>query len=112
MPDVVTLPPLIAVVPLAFVVKLAAFTVPLKVVVPVLFNAIAPNAVPTPALPVRVIAPAPALIVNARAEALEIVDPKLTKLSVVFNTVSAPSAAAPYDCVPLLVTLPLLNVTA
>jgi len=38
MPLVVTLPPLIAVVPPASVTKLAAFTVPPKVVVPVLFK--------------------------------------------------------------------------
>ncbi len=103
------LPPLIAVAPEE---RLAAETVPPNVVVFELVNAIAPTAVPLPILPEKLIAPAPELIVMSCAELFEIEEVKLTELSVVASTAFAPSVAAPYDCAPLLVTLPLLNVTA
>ena len=94
-PLVVMLLPLIAVVPPASVVKLAALTVPPKVVVPVLFNAIAVSALVAPTLPVKVILPVPAETVSAWVPS--IVEPKLTaplplELSMV---VSAPSETAP-----------------
>ena len=77
------LPPLMAVVPLAFVTKLAAAKVLLIVLVPVLFKMTAPSAVPEPTAPVKVTPPLPLLTVNARATLLMSVEPKVTKLSVV-----------------------------
>ena len=94
-PDVVTLPPLMAVVPVASVVTLAALTVPPNVPVTDVFNVNAPIApfTPAPTLPDKVIPPEPALIVKARAAVTSrsIVDANVTKLFVVLMVVSAPS---------------------
>ena len=86
------------VLPPAFVVTLAAATVPVIVVTPVLFNVISLNApfIPAPMLPTNVIAPLPTLILNVSAVelALSIVDDaeaKLTVLFVVVSVVLAPS---------------------
>ena len=69
-PLVVTVPPLIAVVPVpaASVVTVPALTVLAKVVVPPLFSSIAPSACVFPALPVNVILPVPAFSVRLRAK--------------------------------------------
>ena len=87
---------MMTVVPLALVVKLAPFKVPVKVVIPVLFKMMAPRALVAPTLPVKVKAPEPALMVKARAvlELLFKVEPKATSLLVVVNVVSAPKVTA------------------
>jgi hypothetical protein len=80
-PEVVIRPPLIAVVPvLEFCITDAASTDELKVVVPVLVNAIAPTALVAPTVPVNVIAPVPVLIVIFRptSPSLFTAPPKMT----------------------------------
>lgn len=72
------MPPLMAVVPPASVVKLAAVSVLLRVVVLVLFNVTFPSATPSPTLPVKVIIPVPAFIVRCWADALLRVELKIT----------------------------------
>ena len=95
-PLVVTLPPLISVLPNALVVRLAALSAPPTVVTPMLFNITAPKGTPLarPTEPVNVIAPLPELIVKLRAAAFVIVDARLTKLLVVVSTVSADNVTA------------------
>jgi hypothetical protein len=80
-PEVVILPPLIAVVPvLEFCTTDVASTDELNVLVPVLVNDIAPKALLAPIAPVNVMAPVPVLIVIFRAIApsLFTVPPKIT----------------------------------
>jgi hypothetical protein len=80
-PEVVIRPPLIAVVPvLEFCTSDVASTDELKVVVPVLVNAIAPTALVAPTVPVNVIAPVPVLIVIFRptSPSLFTAPPKMT----------------------------------
>ena len=80
--------PLMAVLPPAFVVTLAALTAALNVVTPVLFSVSAPSAVLPPTMPVKVIAPLPVLTVSACA--LFTVLTKVTALSVVGGLGLAP----------------------
>ena len=75
---VVTRPPSIAVVPAASVVKLAAISVLLRVVVLELFRLTLPNAVPSPTLSAKVITPVPAFMVRSWAAALLRVELKMT----------------------------------
>ena len=88
-------PPLMAVVPRLLVMTLAAFTVPLKVVIPVLFKLMAPKAL-APTLPVKVMLPEPALIVRSRAVLSKLfkVEAKSTALLVVAKVVFAFKVAA------------------
>ena len=108
-PLVVTLPPLISVLPNALVVRLAALSAPPTVVTPMLFNITAPKGTPLarPTEPANVIAPLPALIVKLFALVLIIFDAKFTGLFVVLNVVFPPSVTAPlYVCVPVVVIEP------
>ena len=93
-PEVVVMPPLMAVVPDASVTKLAAAKVLLIVLVPVLFKMTAPNGVPEPTAPVKVTPPLPLVTVNARAELLPTVDANDTRLFVVVKVVLAPKVTA------------------
>ena len=91
---VVTEPPLIAVVPLPLL-KLAADTAPVIVLVPLVVILKAPKAVPEPTVLANVTPPLPLEILNARALLLPTVDLNHTKLFVVVNVVSAPKVTAP-----------------
>lgn len=93
---VVTLPPLIAVVPVASVTKLAATKVLLIVLVPVLFKITVPSAVvPEPTAPVKVTPPVPLLTVKARAVVVLLtVDANDIRLSVLVKIVAAPRVTA------------------
>ncbi len=94
---VVTVPPLMTVEPLALVVKLAPFKVPVKVVIPVLFKIIAPSAFVAPILPEKVMAPDPVLSVSARAvvSLLLMVEAKAMALLVEVKVLSALNETAP-----------------
>ena len=89
-------PPLMAVVPLVLVVRLAPVKVPVMVVVPVVLRVSAPSALVAPTLPVKVKAPVPRLAVKARAVLLLLfkVEAKVKALSVVVKVVSAPKVTA------------------
>ena len=80
---------------MASVTKLAAAKVLLIVLVPVLFKFTVPSAVTDPTAPVKVTPPLPLLTVKLCAELFLTVDAKVTKLSVVVNTLSAPKVTAP-----------------
>ncbi len=92
---VVTVPPLIAVVPPASVVRLPAVKVPPRVVVPVLLRATVPRAV-VPTAPLKAMLPASALMVRSRVVAsLSTVEAKVRLLSprsmvTLFPRVTAP----------------------
>ena len=83
---------MMAVLPPALVVTLAALTAALNVVTPVLLSVSAPSAVLPPTMPVKVIAPLPVLTVSACA--LFTVLTKVTALSVVLSVVPAPRVTA------------------
>ena len=86
---------MMAVVPEAFVTKLAAAKVLLIVLVPLLFKFTAPRAAaPVPTAPVKVTPPLPLVTVKACAVVSLTVFTKVTKLLVVVNTASAPKVTA------------------
>jgi len=96
-PVVVTLPPLIAVVPPISVVRLDAVTPPAKVVVPVLFTTKAPSATSLPMAPVKVTLPMPALTVSALVSPVAELTLLLNRrgLPDVVNAVPVPRVTAP-----------------
>ena len=94
MPVVVIVPVLIATLPPAFVVILAAYTAPPKVVIPVLFNATAPTGVPLTPMVLIPILPLPAFTVRALPEPVTPLE-KVTALFVALMLKSSPKVTAP-----------------
>ena len=85
---------MIATLPPAFVVTLAAYTAPPSVVTPVLFNVNAPIDVPLTPTVLMLIAPLPALTVNDLPEPVT-ASANVTAASVVVNVVFASNVTAP-----------------
>ena len=83
----------ITVVPPASVVTLDEYTAAPNVVTPVLLSVSAPSAVLPPTMPVKVIAPLPAVTVSACAPLTVLL--KVTALFVVVRVVLAPRVTAP-----------------
>ena len=112
-PVVVTVPPLISVMPPTSVVRLAAATPPPNVVVPVLFMVRSPRACVPPTGSLNVTAPLPALIVNALVSPVAELTLLLNKTGLLsaVSVVPVPIVTAPVQvCEPEVVRVSVLIV--